>query len=88
MVLILDIIGIVKSIISSISVIAQFAISGSVIGLIKLYLKFCVISSTFISLFLLGGFITPLISIIYIYYVLYKKMKCWANNIPDNKCVI
>ena len=88
MVLILDIIGIVKAIFSFISSIAQFIMSVGFSIILVAYLKFCVISSTFISLFLLGGFITPLISIIYIYYVLYKKMKCWANNIPDNKCVI
>ena len=59
-----------------------------VIVALKLYLKFCIASSIFISLFMLGGIVTPLIGILYVYYVLYKRMVCWSKNIPDEKCKI
>ena len=55
---------------------------------LKLYLKFCVISSIFLSLFMLGGIIAPLIGIVYVYYMLYQRMVCWSKNIPDSKCKV
>jgi len=56
------------------------------IELLIMYLKFCFFSSVFLSLFMFGGIITPLIGILYTYYILYQKMKCWSKNIPDDKC--
>ena len=53
-----------------------------------LYLKICLASSVFITCFIMGGFITPLLGIIYIYYVFFKRIKCWSKNIPQDKCVI
>jgi hypothetical protein len=58
------------------------------IKLFILYLKICLASSVFITFFMLGGFITPLLGIIYIYYVFFKRLKCWSKNIPQDKCVI
>ena len=66
----------------------KVATSGPVVMAIKMYLKICIISSIFITLFMFGGIVTPLIGIIYIYYVFYKKMKCWSKNIPDSECNI
>ena len=52
------------------------------------YLQFCVFTSLFFSLFLLGGTIVPLFAILYLYYVLYKRIKCFNNNIPGDECNI
>ena len=57
-------------------------------GIAILYLKFCLYSSIFITLFLLGGLVTPFVGIVYMYTVFYKKIKCYNNNIPDSKCLI
>ena len=48
--------------------------------LVYKYLWFCLVSSLFISIFLFGGIITPFIGIIYIYYLLYKRIKCFYNK--------
>ena len=66
----------------------KVATSGPVVTGVKMYLKICVISSIFLTLFMFGGIVTPFIGIIYIYYVFYKKLKCWSNDIPESKCKI
>ena len=52
------------------------------------YLEFCVFTSLFFSLFLLGGTIVPLFALLYLYYVLYKRIKCFNNNTPGDECNI
>lgn len=79
------IMGILKSIVS----IVPFFITAATPpeGIIIQYLKFCLYSSIFITLFLLGGLVTPFIGLVYMYYIFYKKIKCYNKNIPDSKCV-
>jgi|NorSeaMetagenome_1021524.scaffolds.fasta_scaffold293241_1 hypothetical protein len=80
--------NIVTSILKSVVLVAKVATGEEAIELFILYLKICVASSVFISFFILGGFITPLIGIIYIYYVFFKRIKCWSKNIPQDNCNI
>ena len=51
------------------------------------YIEFCVISSLFISIFMLGGFIGPLLGIMYFYYTVYKLYMCFNNNTPTSECL-
>ena len=78
--------NIVTGILGSVVSLGKIAAGPVPIRLFILYLKICIASSVFISLFILGGFITPLIGIIYIYYVFFKRIKCWSKNIPQNSC--
>ena len=78
--------NVVISMITAAGSVAQFAAGPVPAKLFILYLKICFISSLFISLFMLGGIVTPLLGIIYMYYIFYKRFKCWNNNIPENKC--
>ena len=78
------IISILKSIISIVPSFITAATPPD--GIIIKYLKFCFISSLFITLFLLGGLVTPFIGLVYMYYMFYKKIKCYNKNIPDSKC--
>jgi len=80
--------NIVTSILKSVVLVAKVATGEEALELFILYLKICVASSVFISFFILGGFITPLIGIIYIYYVFFKRIKCWSKNIPQDNCTI
>ena len=78
--------NIVTGILKSVVAVGKIAAGPVPIRLFILYLKISLASSVFISFFILGGFITPLIGIIYIYYVFFKRMKCWSQNIPQDRC--
>lgn len=80
--------NIVTGILKSVVLVAKVATGEPAIEAFILYLKICIASSVFISLFILGGFITPLIGILYIYYVFFKRIKCWSKNIPQDSCDI
>ena len=56
------------------------------INIIVNYLKICIFGSIFICFFILGGYVTPIISIIYMYYIFIKRIKCSINNIPSDSC--
>ena len=81
--------GIVKSSLNLVSQGFLYAlhILLSLLMLYPKYIIFCVVSSLFISIFMLGGFIGPLLGIIYFYYSVYKLYSCFNNNIPSNKCL-
>lgn len=49
----------------------------SVINIVVTYFKICIFGSIFICFFILGGYITPLISIIYMYSIFIKRI---SNN--------
>jgi hypothetical protein len=55
-------------------------------GIFWVYVRFCLYSSIFICLFMLGGLVTPFIGLLYMYYMIYKKIKCYNKNIPDSQC--
>ena len=44
------------------------------------FLWFCVVSALFISIFLFGGIVTPFIGIFYVYFLLFKRIKCFYNR--------
>ena len=54
-------------------------------GLLWKYLYFCIISSLFLSIFMFGGIVTPFIGILYIYFLLYKRIKCFYNKGKQNQ---
>ena len=81
--------GIIKSALNLVSQAFLYA-SYILFNLLKIYPKyiiFCVVSSLFISIFMLGGFIGPLLGIIYFYYSVYKLYSCFNNNIPSSNCL-
>jgi hypothetical protein len=80
--------NVIISILGAASTIVKFTAGPVPIKMFIFYIKLCFITSFFISLFLMGGIVTPLVGIIYMYYIFYKRLKCWNNNIPENKCVI
>jgi|TARA_B110000914_G_C15511054_1_gene470884 hypothetical protein len=80
--------NVVSGMIMSVIQVGKIAAGPVPIKLFILYLKICLATSIFITFFMLGGFITPLLGIIYIYYVFFKRLKCWSKNIPQDKCDI
>jgi hypothetical protein len=78
-----DVIGPMVSVVKSVLGVGMGIFSATIgaayppYGLLWKYLYFCIISSLIISIFLLGGLVTPFIGIVYIYYLLYKRIKCF-----------
>ena len=81
--------GIVKSVLSLVfhSLLRIINIILYLILFLPRYILFCVISSLFISIFMLGGFIGPLLGIMYFYYTVYKLYTCFNNNTPTSECL-
>jgi len=80
--------NVVSGMIMSVIQVGKIAAGPVPIKLFILYLKICLATSIFITFFMLGGFITPLLGIIYIYDVFFKRLKCWSKNISQDKCDI
>jgi hypothetical protein len=81
--------GIVKSALSLVFYAFQMALKLLLylVQFLPQYIIFCVISSLFISIFMLGGFIGPLLGIMYFYYTVYKLYMCFNNNTPTSECL-